>query len=193
MPFLGVFFRKRSSLLFWQKDNFIIVGKRNTIYTEDTENIIFPCIFWERSSFICRLKNKNIFSGKRNIIFPDNSRKIVFQCDFLERIAFQNIWKKKMWFFVQCLCHHCTWILHSCRLFNKNEDTKDSLYLDYPLPQTSLCLKLLLWLHEYFHHIQGISLYLEPLYLEPLSISNKNLSPVATILSLSQTFYLYVL
>ena len=67
------------------------------------EYIIFLCIsFWERSSFIFHLKNNIIFSGKRNIIFPDDTRKIIFQCDFFGKIIFQNIWKKKRWFFVQC-------------------------------------------------------------------------------------------
>ena len=37
------------------------------------------------------------------------------------------------------------------------------------------------------------SLYLEPLYLEVLSIWNKHFRPIATILSLSRTLYLHVL
>ena len=37
------------------------------------------------------------------------------------------------------------------------------------------------------------TLYFEPLYLELLSISEKYFGPVATNLSLSQTFYLHVL
>ena len=36
-------------------------------------------------------------------------------------------------------------------------------------------------------------LYLEPLYLELLSISKKTFDPVANIISLSRTFYLHVL
>ena len=97
--------------------------KRNTIFPDITKKIVFRCeflgktilseylkkisyfqvYFWERSSFLLCLKNKITFSGKRNIIFPDNTRKIIFQCDGkLERPSFQNIWKKEIWFFVQC-------------------------------------------------------------------------------------------
>ena len=35
------------------------------------------------------------------------------------------------------------------------------------------------------------SVYLKPLYLELLSISNNNFGPVATIISLSRAFYLH--
>ena len=48
------------------------------------------------------LKSKMILLGKRNVIFPDNTRKIIFQRDFLERPSLQNIWKNKIWLFVQC-------------------------------------------------------------------------------------------
>ena len=67
------------------------------------KSIIFPGIFWEKSSFLSCLKNKIIFLGKRNILFP-----LIIQersCSseiFLERPSFQNIWKKKICFFVQC-------------------------------------------------------------------------------------------
>ena len=36
------------------------------------------------------------------MIFPNNARKIIFQHDFLERPSFQDVWKKKIWFSVQC-------------------------------------------------------------------------------------------
>ena len=73
--------------------------------------------------------------------------------------------------------------------------TVDSLYLDYSLSLTSLCLKLLPLSLESFHqiHLNFLSLYLEPLFLELLSISNKNIGPVAVIFFLSQIFYLHVL
>ena len=109
MSSLDVFFGKILSLLFWQKGNFIFVGKRSTIFTERTENIIFPisfffCCFFcfekDQLSFSDIRKNV-IFSGKRNAIFPDDRGKITFQCNFLERPPFQNIWKKKIWFFVE--------------------------------------------------------------------------------------------
>ena len=34
--------------------------------------------------------------------FSDKTRKIIFQSNFSDRASFQNIWKKKIWFFVQC-------------------------------------------------------------------------------------------
>ena len=45
----------------------------------------------------------HIFGGK-NTIFADNARKIILQCSFLGQNGniFGNIWKKKVWFFVQC-------------------------------------------------------------------------------------------
>ena len=63
----------------------------------------FRVFFWEISSFIFRLRCQLIFSGKRNMIFLDNTRKIIFQRSFfLEKPSFQDIWKRKIWFFVQC-------------------------------------------------------------------------------------------
>ena len=100
---------------------------RNTIFPDVTKMIVFRCgflgktifsehlkkisylqvFFWGRSSFLLCLKSKIIFSGKINIIFPDNTRKIIFQCNFFERPSFQNIWKKKILFFVHwCLILH---------------------------------------------------------------------------------------
>ena len=154
MSSLGLFSGK------YRRRNFIFVGKRNTIFTEHTENIIFPCMFWERSSlifrpwknyhtvfsekkchlcwwykkdhipvqffwkdrlfrifeeyisfpcvffgerssFFCGLKNKIKFSRKRNITFAGDTRKIITSAVFLTRPYFQNIWKKKIWFFMQ--------------------------------------------------------------------------------------------
>ena len=96
--------------------------EKKTIFPDITKKIMFRCeffgkaiflehlkkisyfqiFFWERSSFVLCLKNKIIFSGKKNIIFPDNARKIIFQYDFFGKTIFQTIWKKKIWFFVQC-------------------------------------------------------------------------------------------
>ena len=42
----------------------MFVGKRGTIFTEYTENIIFPRIFWERSSFTFRLEKISYFREK---------------------------------------------------------------------------------------------------------------------------------
>ena len=74
-----------------------------TIFSEGLKEISYFLVFsLERSSFIFRLRYKIIFLGKRNIIFPDNARKIIFQRNFLERPSFQDVWKKKLWFSVQC-------------------------------------------------------------------------------------------
>ena len=78
------FFGKRSSLLFWQKGNFILVGKRNTIFTEHTENIIYPCIFWVIISY---LREKEMPSF---MVIQERSYSSAI---FLERPSFQNIWR----------------------------------------------------------------------------------------------------
>ena len=103
------------------KEKIYFLEKKNTIFPDITKKIMFrrqffgktifsehlkkisyfQIFFWDRSSFVLCLKNKIIFSGKK-IIFPDNARKIKFQCDFFGKTIFQKIWKKKIWFFVQC-------------------------------------------------------------------------------------------
>ena len=40
----------------------MFVGKRNTMFTEYTENIIFPCTFLEKSSFAFRLEKVSYIS-----------------------------------------------------------------------------------------------------------------------------------
>ena len=86
-------FREKAILLFWQESNFMFVGKRNTIFTEYTEDIIFPFIFWERPSF-------HFPPRKRNAIFPDDTRKIIFQCDFFGKTIFSEHLKKISYFHV---------------------------------------------------------------------------------------------
>ena len=84
----------KDSFLFWQKGNFILVGRRNTIFTEHTENIIFPCIFWERSSFIfCTQKNISYFREKEMPSFLMIEEWSYSSTIFLERPSFQNIWR----------------------------------------------------------------------------------------------------
>ena len=114
---------KRSSLSFCPRKKYYIFGEKipsfqiiqersypsaalfvKTIFSEGLKKIsYFRIFFWERSSFIFRLRCKIIFSGKINIIFPDNTRKTIFQRIFLERPSFQDVWKKKIWFSVQCV------------------------------------------------------------------------------------------
>ena len=110
-----VFLAKGYSSLSSQGKNIMFLGKKNTIFPDNTrnsmsqrnpywkdhlfgafeENIIFPCIFLERSSFIFRLRGKIIFSGKRNIIFPDNIRKIIFQPRFFGKTIFSGCLEKE--------------------------------------------------------------------------------------------------
>ena len=75
---------------------------KDHIFRKFEENTVFPCIFTERSSFIFCLTCKVIFAGKRKIIFPNNTREIIFQRNFFERPSFQDVWKRKIWFSVQC-------------------------------------------------------------------------------------------
>ena len=72
------------------------------LFRKFEENIIFSCIFKERSSFIFGLRCKIIFSRKRNIIFPIIQERLYSSAIFLERPSFQDVWKKKIWFSVQC-------------------------------------------------------------------------------------------
>ena len=75
---------------------------KDNLFRTFEKNIIFPCIylfiyfFWERSSFIFHLRGKIIFSGKRNIIFSNNTRKIIFQCNFFGKTIFSGRLEKKM-------------------------------------------------------------------------------------------------
>ena len=80
-------------IFFFERPSFQNIGRKYYI------SMYF---FLERSSFILRLKNKIIFWGKRNIIIPDNTRNI-FRGILLGRQSFQNIWKKGIWFYVQCI------------------------------------------------------------------------------------------
>ena len=82
MPFfLKIQERSYSSAIFFGKTTFL----------EHLKKIYLQAFFWERSSFIFRLKNKIIFSGKKISSFL-----------MIQEISFQNIWKKKIRFFVQC-------------------------------------------------------------------------------------------
>ena len=72
--------------------------KGNIIYEHlyiYTENIMFPCIFWERSSFIFLLKEKyHIFWGKKVPSLQILQNRSYSSVSFLERPSFQNIWRK---------------------------------------------------------------------------------------------------
>ena len=119
---------ERSSLTFCPIKKNSCLWERNTIFPDNTERSCpgaalfertifseslkkisyFRVFFWKRSSFIFRLRCKIISSGKRNIIFPDNTRRSYSSAIFLERPSFQDVRKKKIWFFL-------LWILCKCR------------------------------------------------------------------------------
>ena len=114
---ISMYFLRKIIFHFRSKEKLLYFPGKNTIFPDNTRNIIFQCnflllerpyfrgiyrkyyistyFFWERSSFIFRLKNKIIFSGKRNIIFPDNTRKIKFQCNFFWKTIFSEYLEKE--------------------------------------------------------------------------------------------------
>ena len=100
MSSLGVFFGKRSSLRFWQKGNFLFVGKRNTTFTNIQKTSYFHAFFEKyHLSFFVREKNI-IFSGKRNAITPHHMKKIIFQCNFFGKTIFSKNSKNISYFHV---------------------------------------------------------------------------------------------
>ena len=82
ITFKCIFLGEDHLWFFLQKGNIIFVTFIHMyIYTE---NVLFPCIFWERSSFIFRPKKKYyIFQKKKITIFADNTWKIIFHRDFI--------------------------------------------------------------------------------------------------------------
>ena len=94
---LSVFSREKVVFdFFWQKSKiifvtFIHVYRKYHISVYFLRNIILHFPSKEIISYF-RVKKKN----------PFNTRKIIFQWDIFGKTIFQNIWKKKIWFFVQC-------------------------------------------------------------------------------------------
>ena len=66
------------------------------------ENIIFQVLFWERSSFLLCLRIRSYFQEKEISSFLIIEERSYSSVVFMERPCFQNIWKKKISFFVQC-------------------------------------------------------------------------------------------
>ena len=66
-------------------------------------------------------EKKLYFRKKRKYHFPRYYKWILqilhTQCDFLERPSFWNIWRQKVWFFVQCLIYIC--IKSNCFIFTQ--------------------------------------------------------------------------
>ena len=93
---------------FWQKGNFIFLAfihihRKYYISKYFLRKIFFYFPSKEKIHFFFRRKNTKYI---RNTIFPDITKKIILECHFLERPSFQNICRKKIWFFVGwCFCN----------------------------------------------------------------------------------------
>ena len=74
------------------KDHLSRTPEEYRIYSYFLRKIIFPFVSM----------NKIIFSGKKPSFLIIQER-LYSSAIFLERPCFQNIWKKKIWFFVQCM------------------------------------------------------------------------------------------
>ena len=96
--------RKYHLSRYYKKDHF-----QGRIFWKDhlfrifEENIIFPGIFWEISSFLLCLKNKIYFREKEISSLLIIQERSYSSAMFLKRPFFQNIWKRKIWFFVQLM------------------------------------------------------------------------------------------
>ena len=106
-----------------QRKNIIFSGKINTIFPDITKKIVFrrefpgkaifpehrkkiwyfQVFFWEKSSFFLCLRIRLYFREKEILSFLIIQERSYSSAIYLERPCFQNIWKKKIWFFVQCM------------------------------------------------------------------------------------------
>ena len=106
-----------------QRKNIIFSGKINTIFPDITKKIVFrhefpgktifpehlkkiwyfQVFFWEKSSFFLCLRIRLYFREKEILSFLIIQERSYSSAIYLERPCFQNIWKKKIWFFVQWL------------------------------------------------------------------------------------------
>ena len=76
---------------------------KNTFFSEDLKKIsYFLVFFWKRSSFIFRLRLRSYFRERETWSFPIIRERSYSSAIFLERPSFQDVWKKKIWFSVQC-------------------------------------------------------------------------------------------
>ena len=69
-------------------------------FTKCTENIIFPCIFWERSSFTFRLKKTSYFQEKEVPSFLMTRERSFSDVIFFGKITFLEHLKKTSYFHV---------------------------------------------------------------------------------------------
>ena len=144
---LGVFFGKRSSLLIWQKGNFIFVGKRNITFTNIQKTSYFH-VFFEKYHLSFSVRKKNIiFSGKRNAIFPHDIRKIIFQCNFFGKTIFSEHLEKENMVFCAVLfivnkpCH----VPHTSRI-----TTWGTIFTEIPIGVSKGCVR-------YWSHASGVT------------------------------------
>ena len=114
------FFVQRNNIMFSGEKMLTFQGRQERSYPSTIflkrpsfQNIwrkyhISMYFFRQRSSFIFRLKNKMIFSGEKTSSFLIIQERSYSGAIFLEWPSFQDIWKKKTWFFVQCIvCIAC--------------------------------------------------------------------------------------
>ena len=109
---------KKKYHIFWKKEipSFQILQKRSCSGANFLERPSFQNIwrkyhisryFFEKDHlpFGC-LKNKIIFQEKEISSFLIIQERSYSSAIFFERPSFQNIWKRKIWFFVQCVSWH---------------------------------------------------------------------------------------
>ena len=106
-------FRLEKMSYFWQKEmsSFLIIKQRSYSGVVPLEGlpfrniwrgIIFPCIFYQEDHFSFSVQGiRSYFRGKEMPSFLMIQERSYSSVILLERPSFQNIWKKKIWFFVQ--------------------------------------------------------------------------------------------
>ena len=76
-----------------------------TIFSEHLKKISYFCVSFLRKIVIHFLGVRSYFREKEISSFPIIQERSYSSAIFLERPSFQDVWKKKMWFFVQCVLH----------------------------------------------------------------------------------------
>ena len=76
-----------------------------TIFSEHLKKTSYICISFLRKIIIHFLGVRPYFREKEISSFPIIQERSNSSAIFLERPSFQDVWKKKIWFFVQCVLH----------------------------------------------------------------------------------------
>ena len=122
MSSLGAFFGERSSLLFWQKCNFVFVGKRNTTLTNMQKTSYFH-VFFEKYHLSFSVRKKHIIFSSwykkyhipvqffwKDYLFGTFEDYIIFPCIFfLRKIIFHFPPKEYYHIFGENKYHLCWW------------------------------------------------------------------------------------